>query len=326
MLFIKAISVAGLVLPFQVHCLSVFVHKSCSDRSNWNAYFEESLNHARISVRRLDSASDTDFAAVFRRIFHTEKSSQTAAWARDMMKRVADLTITTDHKLSNIRIYCDNDSRFTAVVHGGITKYLDRENMMISKNQPSCLKQPPAEGRTYDRPTRNRSDGHNSHRVVITICDALMNEPDSGTVPRRLEDLNGKDMHDTLVKDLDVLVSATMLHELVHAVSLDSAAERLEILDQINPTNEAPDKYTAYGWDNIIEKDAETAIKNADNYAYLGIWASLADMGYTLPRLSEATDATLLAEAESDAHRGILRRYANITKRSLMGRMMRFFA
>ncbi|KAH7067406.1 hypothetical protein BKA63DRAFT_495245 [Paraphoma chrysanthemicola] len=173
MLFIKAISVAGLILPFQVHCLSVFVHKSCSDRSNWNSYFEESLNHARSSIRRLDSASDTDFAAVFRRIFHTEKSSQTAAWARD--------------------------SRFTAVAHGGITKYLDRENMMVSKNQPSCLKQPSAEGRTYDRPTRNRSDGHNSHRVVITICDALMNEPDSGTFPRRLEDFNGKDMHDTSV-------------------------------------------------------------------------------------------------------------------------------
>jgi hypothetical protein len=54
------------------------------------------------------------------------------------------------------------------------------------------------------------------------------------------------------------------------------------------PNIEIIDQRPAYEWHNVINKPAPLAIKNADNYAFLGLWAKLADLGYSLPRVDEA--------------------------------------
>ena len=51
-----------------------------------------------------------------------------------------------------------------------------------------------------------------------------------------------------------------------------------DILDLGDPTG------SAYGWYNCIEKSTEVAIRNADNYAYLGLLALLAENKYMLLR------------------------------------------
>jgi hypothetical protein len=76
------------------------------------------------------------------------------------------------------------------------------------------------------------------------------------------------------------LVSLTIFHELTHAVSKIPGTSRLEILD-------LPDSQSAYGWKNVINKKAPIAVKNAENYGYFGLWAVLADLGYSLPRVDE---------------------------------------
>jgi hypothetical protein len=60
--------------------------------------------------------------------------------------------------------------------------------------------------------------------------------------------------------------------------------------------NDIPDMDNAYGWDNVMAKKSKEAVKNADNYAYPGMFAGLADLthsdkggGHTLARLYEAT-------------------------------------
>ena len=87
----------------------------------------EALSFAKKSAERLNSDSDTDFAAVYKRIFQAEKSSPNSKYIRGVLLLVpflmpacsdhqytetvgtiADLTPTTDLKASDIRFHCDN--------------------------------------------------------------------------------------------------------------------------------------------------------------------------------------------------------------------------
>jgi len=81
-------------------------------------------------------------------------------------------------------------------------------------------------------------------------------------------------------------------------------------------TADLPDKDHAYGWDNVITKEAAVAIMNAENYAFLGLWAAFADLGYTLPRLGgEGLSEEDRKEREEDAVQGYMNRYVDVTKR-----------
>lgn len=77
------------------------------------------------------------------------------------------------------------------------------------------------------------------------------------------------------------MVSMVITHELAHAVSL------IPGVPHGKQNQEIDDHRPAYGWRNVISKPAPLAIKNADNYAFLGLWAKLADLGYSLPRVDE---------------------------------------
>lgn len=127
-------------------------------------------------------------------------------------------------------------------------------------------------------------------------------------------------MNDMPIKYLSLTVSCIILHEFAHAVSYQSSDKKFKILD-------LPDKDHAYGWDNVITKEAGIAVTNADNYAFLGLWAVAADMGYTLPRVNEADlSEELKKEREEDAVKGYLNKYLEITKRTVMPLVARTFS
>jgi hypothetical protein len=124
------------------------------------------------------------------------------------------------------------------------------------------------------------------------------------------DEVKNEDLQDSLVNYLSLMVSHTMLHELAHAVSISEGKFAIQDL---------PDKDHAYGWDNVITKDGATAVKNADNYAFLGLWAVLGDLGYTLARVNEpGLSEDDKKEREDDAVKGYINKYLDITKRMLM--------
>ena len=100
----------------------------------------------------------------------------------------------------------------------------------------------------------------------------------------------------------------TIIHELAHAVSLSDATWIADL----------PNGATAYGWKNVIQKTASVASRNADNYAYFGLWAILADLGYSLPQLDQrGLSVEQRRQREVDIIEGALYYYSDITSRSL---------
>jgi hypothetical protein len=96
-------------------------------------------------------------------------------------------------------------------------------------------------------------------------------------------------------------LTVTIVHELTHAVT------NLEILD-------LPNQASAYTWENVVNKATDIASKNAENYAYLALWAGIADAGYTLPRVRDDLPKVVKEELENDCKEGYLRKYTDITK------------
>lgn len=185
---------------------------------------------------------------------------------------------------------------------------------MVTENEPSCRRTndqgaKTGLGRCYERKAKGRP-GHNDNRIIVTICDLTFTSPAADGVPASLKDSLVTDQQavlaDTLVEGFSGMVSSTLLHELAHAVSYNGQFV----------VQDLPDKDTAYGWDNIFGNAAATAVRNADNYAFLGIWAGLADLGYTLPRIN-TEDPAIKAGLEGFVKEGRLRTYSDITKRSL---------
>jgi len=134
----------------------------------------------------------------------------------------------------------------------------------------------------------------------MQLCDDAF--VPNGDLPQRItEEVKKNDLKGYSINYLSLMISHTIIHELTHAVSLDGGEFKVTDL---------PDKDHAYGWNNVITKAAPIAVTNADNYAYLGLWAIIADFGYTLSRVGEK-------DHEEDAVEGYLDRYNDVTKRML---------
>lgn len=197
---------------------------------------------------------------------------------------------------------------------------------MISPSAPSCTElnsngQKDVLGRTYQRHAKITTT-QNGNRIVITICNLALDIPTDPDIPASLKDPLITDSVDgiggTQVTYLSSMVSSTIMHEIVHAVSLDSN-NKMEILD-------LPDKASAYGWDNIFKNDESTAAKNADNYTFLGIWAGLAELGYTLPRIKGDALEIVKQALENYTLQGRIDAHSDITRRSLTMIAKRFTA
>jgi hypothetical protein len=97
-------------------------------------------------------------------------------------------------------------------------------------------------------------------------------------------------------------VGFMILHEMTHALD-----------DAINDY--------AYDWEDSIDLGAAKATRNAQSYAFLGVWAVLADWGYTLQRYNVEGDKP--ENADYNRRKGFIQKYKEITKRTL--RAERFY-
>lgn len=66
-----------LISSFVSSCYSCayFVDSSCTNRPEWSDGLTDALTMAKRASERLERSQDTDFAAVFKRIFKVEKTS-----------------------------------------------------------------------------------------------------------------------------------------------------------------------------------------------------------------------------------------------------------
>ncbi|KAL9625166.1 MAG: hypothetical protein Q9160_000567 [Pyrenula sp. 1 TL-2023] len=262
---------------------------------------------------RLRSPSDTDFAAIFKRVFSADKGDETKYSKQDrptpkqgqddedmlsddeddgqkpfdfvdgILGDLADNWLEAngdDGRLrSDVRFYCDQDARWVKKKAASGTEYwLDEANLMkrtIDKI-PGCRR--PATGRTLLGITYRDAipyNGGNSKYKVQNHDRATITW--THTTPFRTLDVGGKEQ--------------------------------------------------AYGWDNIVKKNTADSLNNADNYVWLAIWALLAERnvggggGFTLTRLGNGAnkpdDQKSPAEkkAETDAQNGMIQLVHDITKR-----------
>ncbi|KAF2815485.1 uncharacterized protein BDZ99DRAFT_495230 [Mytilinidion resinicola] len=311
---------------------TIYVDKTCSDRTDWQVYLDEALNSAKYASARLGNTADTDFEAVVKRIFKVDRSNADGFKAvKDVIDEIAGITMvspSTDLKGSNTRFFCDDDPigkkgvdadkdvRWQHQINpnGGYLNYFDQVNNMKQReaSSPSCNNplKPNRVGRTYrikaPEPKKPTSPfaGHNSNRNVITLCNTLF---DIKGVPLKIADLD-KDLEGSAIDMLSDLVSHTILHELAHAVRDDIADVQ-------------PDPY---GYTEILAKNAEDAIKNADNFAFLAIFAQVMELNYSIPRLTfpAGTSDADKAEAEEDCQKGYLTYLPDITKRIIAAAKM----
>jgi hypothetical protein len=59
---------------------SLYIDKSCTTKDGWENYWKETEEFASQALKRMKDKSDTDFAAVFTRIFQTTKGSKDGAY------------------------------------------------------------------------------------------------------------------------------------------------------------------------------------------------------------------------------------------------------
>ena len=90
-----------------------------------------------------------------------------------------------------------------------------------------------------------------------------------------------------------------LLHQLAHAVS----AEKVDKILAFEISDRLPSPETAFGWENVFFKHPQVAFRNADSYAYIGLWARLADWGFTLSR-----------DSAKNIEKGFMCYYSDITK------------
>jgi hypothetical protein len=128
---------------------------------------------------------------------------------------------------------------------------------------------------------------------------------------------NRDQFHGRVIEQFSFLISGIIVHELAHAVSFSNG--QVQILD-------LPDAARAYGWNNVLPNTAQTALKNADDYRYLALWAGVTDLGYTLPRQSDNDADNVKAAKITAIAQGVLFRYINLTTRSLAMIAKRFWA
>jgi hypothetical protein len=75
--FIKRFVAIALVLAIPCQAYTYWVDPSCSARPIWQKAIDEAFDMAKKSSRRLASPTDTDYAAVFKRIFKVDKRDNT---------------------------------------------------------------------------------------------------------------------------------------------------------------------------------------------------------------------------------------------------------
>lgn len=239
----------------------------------------------------------------------------------------------------------------------GNDRYMDDKNHMQFLGKPWCQDMSaigggnckghtdfdrfaPASQFQRDGTTPNLQYGQNEKRVVVSLCDYVFKErfdigslfdlhPEEVILTEDKLDWDNKDWSKSDMEKFESIIAHTILHELIHASRPDIKIEDPNnlgqwISDPLNPgIGDYPDINNAYNWHSIKKMDFDTAIKNADSYAELGLLAMLADKGYTLQRavpnmeLDEQNRADQVKHDEDAATDGYIRKYPDITKQAL---------
>ncbi|KAF2111382.1 hypothetical protein BDV96DRAFT_690300 [Lophiotrema nucula] len=210
-------------------------------------------------------------------------------------------------KLVNAPIYPEKKTVFVlSEAHSMMTAYFvtcqGRHDVGTTRGEKFYWKDPSGKYKRY-----------NSKRHVITLCNALFVHV--GGILEVPEDpetqLQGKN-----IGDLDGLICHTLLHEMIHATTL-------------NRISDLPDGPRAYGWDCVLEQTIYDSMLNADNYAILALWAMVQQWGYTMSRpypragSTRAEKECFIAKAEKRILKGKLMYYGHgqngVTSRALHG-------
>ncbi|KAF8849827.1 hypothetical protein BDZ45DRAFT_809674 [Acephala macrosclerotiorum] len=324
--------------------LTYWIDPGCleiTDSQAWDTIMAETFRMAKRASERVYSDTDTDFAAVFKRIFGVDKTDLTTfkniyATEHDkedpqpltaknfvggMLDSIShDWTSVTggseeDRLASNVRIYCDQDARWKPFPKHADAVY-DPNNLMLydASKSPRCVLSTATFAKVYSKRmkiTPKRAQ-HNPHRNTITICDKLFSDAPDGAF-LGFFNLDPSDDLSQLpyIEAFRFSIPAIILHEFTHVWPYR--------------TSDA-----GYGWDESVHLvNNEERVNNADSFMYLGLWALLADYipqggtpgsGFTLPRLITRVTRSNQAEAiqlEADAMAGKLVAYKNLTKRWL---------
>jgi hypothetical protein len=82
MRYSNTIALLAFSVPLVAHCKSLYIDQSCASKPGWDEYWKEAQSFAKRAAQRMESSSDTDFNAVFKRIYQTEKSSTEGKYAK----------------------------------------------------------------------------------------------------------------------------------------------------------------------------------------------------------------------------------------------------
>ncbi|KAF2756332.1 hypothetical protein EJ05DRAFT_512011 [Pseudovirgaria hyperparasitica] len=252
------------------------VHPTCTEKPAMTEAIKEAIHMARRVYDRM-WANDADIQKLLSRIFKIEHKSG-AAW-NEVLSVMGGIGSAQpkDVREANTHIYCDGDQRwqflenewFDMSPETSIMLYGSRVPQFWMKNTPRC--RPEYRGDNYAvtyisqgqiGPLTHPKD--NSITICAPYCDA-----EYTTIEKSVNDLwldtplSDTTKNSTRTKKLlgpNGLASITLLHEFTHLVDFDKI-----------------DHVPAYHWNNVIEKSAENALINADNYAYLGLLVLLGD-------------------------------------------------
>ncbi|KAG4027626.1 hypothetical protein MFRU_028g00480 [Monilinia fructicola] len=279
-----------------------WVDVTCTQRPHWNEYMNDAFNMAQVSSRRLFNAaqfrkSDTDYANVFERIFHTRISDQNA------YDRVQGMRMSSNTRFPELTVWTGvvGDRRWTKLGDG---HYIDEDNLMLD-NEPGACTIRRALGymtrQTTLKPDKNSPSYINAKtepRAVITLCEAVFDDYYDPVInfdaPKKLSDIPATvNLGGLGIENFGLMVSVTILHE-------------VELCYSYCPGN-------GYGWENIMAMRSEYSLDNADSHAYMMLWGGLAERGYTLPRRLNAEGSVDGINAMR-ANQGILALYRDITR------------
>lgn len=261
---LHTIAVSLLLLSSQALALSYYISSSCNSFPAMNRALAEAFTMAKVSSQRLaNQPPDPDIENAFRRIFNTPTANnQARSEVFRIMSGIVGMTPERVRERANVRIYCDEDSRWQlqedrepipSILYeaGDETRlyqnghlipnsrrgpddqvWVDRANGMLYRGEIGCdhkaAEMYPEANRAYDG-VQIRD------RVTFTFCSPFT-EQGTPTVADLID--QGVDLGTQILgyPPLDGLLSLTVMHELTHIPAFDSECRT--------------EQYWAVGWTN----------------------------------------------------------------------------
>ncbi|KAH0171183.1 hypothetical protein KCU67_g2302, partial [Aureobasidium melanogenum] len=315
-----------------------WVHDSCSTRDGFDVWLREAFEMADRAHYRLESNQE-DMQTALELVMGTNgeldadaQYSETGPWkdwnpeagdprytAKDMamktMKSIAtDWTLTNDQAESNVRFYCNQDQRWQVFSDGSL--YDPVNGMRMVQNTRNTCETTGSLALTYHAALE--SWDQNARRNTISLCDKLLHRPGADTPKVFAEIDHHRDLRalarsegKLMINYFKRFISPNILHEMAHTWPY----RKIDIGTNF--------------WRGIFTLDTQQSVSNADNYAFLGIYAKLLDIqpegaepaqgGWAPTRKIDyqGTDEALITRRENarrDRRNGKIEPYADIIR------------